>query len=335
MSTNENVNKQDPLAAGYYLPGLPHILLAPHKYPAWQKVNAAFQKVKEEIENIQPDLLIIYSTYWASVLGHQIQARPNPEWIHVDDQFHALGEIPYKFKMDAEFAHAFKDECQSKGLHARTVNYHGFPIDTGTVVALKLLNPENKIPAVVVSSNVYSDRSETLILGKSARRTVEKMNKKAVAICISSLSNRLLENSEDNSEKIYSKKDEEWNQKVLEFFQDGRLEDLSQLSRQFHKEARVKKVNNFKPMWFMASLMGEHNNYEGVVHEYQPMLGTGAAVVGLTPSVSKANQLEFDESSPDVFDGEKDVLGELEFPERQNMGRSHLSEFDEGKGAFS
>ena len=304
---------------GYYIPGLPHILLAPDKYPSWKKVNQAFLKVKKEIQNSGADLLIIYSTYWPSVLGHQIQARPNPEWVHVDDQFHALGEIPYKFKIDSQFAGQLKEECTKNGLSARTVDYHGFPIDTGSVVALKLLNPDNKIPAVIISSNMYSDRSETLILGKSTRSAIEKAGKKAVVLCISSLSNRLLENTEDNAEKIYSKKDEEWNQKVLEFFKQGRLEDLSQLSRQFHKEARVKKVNNYKPMWFMSSCMGENNDYKGEIFEYQTILGTGAAVVGLTPTESKANQLEFDEESPEVYEGEKDVLGEVEFPERKNF----------------
>ncbi len=310
---------QNNIIGGYYLPGLPQILLAPDKHAAWKKVNLAFQKVRDEIQNSGADLLLIYSTYWASVIGHQIQARPEPEWTHVDDQFHSLGEISYKFKMDAQFANSFEDECIDKGLTARTIDYHGFPIDTGSVVALKLINPDNKIPAVIVSSNVYSDRSETIILGKSARSAIEKTGKKAIVLCISSLSNRLLENTEENAEKIYSKKDEEWNQKVLEFFKEGRLEDLSQLSRQFHKEARVKKVNSYKPMWFMSSVMGETNDYDGEIYEYQTILGTGAAVVGFTPAPNKANQLEFDEESPDVYEGEKDVLGDIEFPERKNL----------------
>jgi len=307
------------IIGGYYLPGLPQILLAPDKHEAWKKINLAFQKVRDEIQSSGADLLLIYSTYWASVIGHQIQARAEPEWTHVDDQFHSLGEISYKFKMDTEFAQKFKSECTEKGLTARTIDYHGFPIDTGSVVALKLLNPDNKIPAVIVSSNVYSDRSETIILGKSARSAIDKADKKAVVLCISSLSNRLLENTEDNAEKIYSKKDEEWNQKVLEFFGEGRLEDLSQLSRQFHKEARGKKVNSYKPMWFMSSVMGENNDYDGKIYEYQSILGTGAAVVGFKPSPSKSNQLEFDEQSPDNYEGEKDVLGDIEFPERKNL----------------
>ncbi|MCB0384302.1 MAG: hypothetical protein KDD43_02840 [Bdellovibrionales bacterium] len=298
------------VSKGFLVPGLPHILLAPEKNPGWTKVRKAFDRVREEIENTDADLLIIYSTYWASILGHQIQALPEPEFVHVDDEFHELGSIPYKFRIDAEFAKEYQKACEARGLHARTTAYKGFPIDTGSVVALKLLNPDNRIPAVIVSSNIYADRAETLVLGKAARDAVEKQGRKAVAVSISSLSNRLYTDWIDpKDDKISSLKDEEWNQKFLEFLGAGRLEDASQLSRQFHKEARVNKVNNFKPIWWLAAVMGQNNRYTGRIYEYQPMLGTGAALVGLTPADEAARDLEFDEDDPEVYAGERNVLG--------------------------
>jgi 2-aminophenol/2-amino-5-chlorophenol 1,6-dioxygenase subunit alpha len=294
---------------GYLLPGLPHILLAPDKNPGWKKVRQAFDKVRAEIEELKPDILVIYSTYWPSVIGHQVQAYPNPEWVHVDEEFHELGSIPYKMKVDAEFAKTYVEKAKARGLHARTVAYKGFPIDTGAVVVSKLVNPDAKIPCVIVSSNVYSDRAETLVLGKAARDAVEASGKKAVAIVVSSLSNRLhTEWIDPKDDKISSLKDQEWNSKFLEFFKDGKLEDISQLSRQFHKEARVSKVANFKPFWWLASFMGQNNLYAGDVIEYQPIYGTGAAVVGLTPSLRAARDLEFDESDPDKYLGERNVL---------------------------
>ena len=51
---------------------------------------------------------MIYSTMWPSVIGHQIQAHPEPEWTHVDELFHELGSIPYKFRMDPEFAEDYR-----------------------------------------------------------------------------------------------------------------------------------------------------------------------------------------------------------------------------------
>ena len=300
---------------GYVLPGLPHLVLTPDANPGWKKVRQAMDKVRDQVAKLKPDVLILYSTYWPSVIGHQIQADPNPEWVHVDEQFHALGSIPYKFNIDADLANAYVDCAKARKLSARAVNYKGFPIDTGSVVVLKLINPDNKIPAIIVSSNVYSDRAETLVLGKAAQDALEKQGKKAVAIAITSLSNRIHEKKvEPKDDHIHSLKDQEWNQKFLEFLAAGRLEDVSQLSRQFHKEARVNKVANFKPFWWLASVLGQSNLYAGEVLEYQPIYGSGAAVVGLTPSNKAARDLEFDEADPEKFSGERNVLGGTDLP---------------------
>ena len=129
-------------------------------------------------------------------------------------------------------------------------------------------------------------------------------------IVISSLSNRLHTTWIDpKDDAIHSLKDQEWNKKFLEFLGEGRLEDVSQLSRQFHREARVNKVSNFKPFWWLAAVMGQNNLYAGKIFEYQPVYGSGAAVIGLTPAERAARDLEFDENDPDQYLGERNVLG--------------------------
>jgi 2-aminophenol/2-amino-5-chlorophenol 1,6-dioxygenase alpha subunit len=267
--------------------------------------------VRKQIAKTDAEVLMIYSTYWPSVIGHQIQARPNPEWVHVDDEFHALGSIPYKLKIDSALAKTYVQCAKNRKLQARAVDYNGFPIDTGSVVVSKLINPDNRFSEVIVSSNVYADRAETLVLGKAGRDALEKQGKKAVAIVVTSLSNRLHEKHvEPKDDHIHSLKDQEWNQKFLEFLEAGRLEDVSQLSRQFHREARVNKVANFKPFWWLAAIMGQNNLYTGRGLEYQPIYGSGAAVVELTPSEGAARDLEFDEADPESYSGERNVLGD-------------------------
>ncbi len=304
MSASKN-----PVIAGYVLPGLPQPLLTPDANPGYKDLRRAFDQVRAEIANSNADLIVIYSTMWPSVIGHQIQARPAPEWIHVDEEFHDLGSIPYKLKMDAEFAKLYAQIARERGLHARTVDYHGFPIDTGSVVALKLINPDNRIPATIVSSNIYSDRAETFVLGKAAAEAAERSGRKVVAVIVSTLSNRLHQSFIDpQGDKIHSLKDEEWNQKILEFLKQGRLEDVAQLSRQIHREARVKKVGNFKPFWWLSSFMGANNRYQGDVLSYNSVYGTGSAVISLHPAPHAARDLEFDEDSPDRYQGERNVL---------------------------
>lgn len=293
---------------GFVLPGLPQPLLTPDANPGYKKLRQAFDQVRDEIEALKPDVILIYSTMWPSVLGHQIQARKKCKWVHVDEEFHDLGSIPYEFTMDSELAHEIVKSGERRGLHMKSVDYEAFPIDTGSVVALKLVNPKN-IPAVIFSSNMYADRAETVVLAKAASDSLKAQNKKAVAIIVSTLSNRLhAEFVNPQDDKIHSLKDQEWNQKILEFLGKGRLEDVSQLSRQIQKEARVKKVNNFKPFWWLSSLMGSHNRYAGQVLAYEAVYGTGSAVIGLKPTEFAARDLEFDEDSPDFYPGERNVL---------------------------
>jgi 2-aminophenol/2-amino-5-chlorophenol 1,6-dioxygenase subunit alpha len=296
------------IVKGFIVPGKPHPLLAPEKSEAWQTVRNAFETARNEIESVQPDVILIYSTQWLSVIGHQIQADPNPKWALVDQEWHDLGTMDYEFRMDTEFAEAYEKSARARGLHTRRVNYNGFPIDTGTVVALKLLNPKNKFAASVVSCNMYADRAETLVLGKAANDALKSTGKKAVAVAVTGLSHRLFTKPFDPKEDhIYSLKDDEWNRKILEILGEGRLEDVSQLAREFSQQASGDQ--KMKAIWWLAAVMGQNNRYEGKVHTYQPICGTGAAVVSLTPSEKGELAKEFDEEDVEYFGGNRNVLG--------------------------
>ena len=309
----------DPVLFGLYVPPHPHPLLAPDQNKGWGELRAAYDECRKRIEESEADVIIVYSTTWPSIVGHQFQVQPEPEWVHVDDDFHFLGSMPYKFRMDAEFGNQYRDAAEARGLHARTVAYHGFPIDTGSVVALSLLNPDNRIPACIVSSNMYSNRAETIVLGKAARDALKAQGKKAVIVAVSTLSNRMFtKHVEPQDDRIHSAKDEEWNRKILEFFEDGRLEDLSQLSRDIHGQIRVQKVVAYKPAWWMAATMGQHNNYDGEVLAYAALHGSGGAVIQLTPSKGSFGDKEFDEDDVEIYRGDRNVLetsaGDMQAP---------------------
>ncbi len=295
------------IVKGFIVPGKPHPLLAPEKNAGWKALRTAFDEVRRDIEKIKPDLIVIYSSQWPSIIGHQIQTDPNPKWVHVDQEFHHLGAIPYEFKMDSIFGQALEGKAQKRGLQARTVAYKGFPIDTGTVVALKLIDPNSKYPASVISCNMYADRSETIVLGKATRDAIYSQSKRTVVIAVTSFSHRMFSKQIDPKEdRIYSSKDDEWNRKILEMLKSGRLEDVSQLAREF--SAQASGDQKMKAIWWLAATMGQHNQYDGAVLEYQPINGTGAALVSLTPSQKLGLEREFDEEDSEVFQGHSGVL---------------------------
>jgi reactive intermediate/imine deaminase len=290
----------------FILPGMPHPLLCPDANPGYQRLRDAYDKVRARIEEIQPDVILLYSTQWTSIIGHQVQGDPAPKWTHVDPEWHELGSIDYQFKMDTKLGEEFVAAGKARGLEMRAVNVHGFPMDTGTITALKLINPDNKFAANVVSCNLYADRQETLVLGKAARDALQ--GKKAVVVAVTNLSNRvhstIIPFSDD---KIHSLKDDEWNRKYLEFLGEGRLEDASQLAREFTRQAGGDQ--RMKAIWWLSAVMGQTNELDGELLAYEPVYGKGCAVVSLSPSTSSTLEAEFDEDDAETYQGDRNVLG--------------------------
>ncbi len=296
------------VVASFIVPGQPHPLLIPDKNPAYARARDAFGEVRKAIEELEPDLILLYSTQWLSVIGHQVQADPAPKWTHVDQEWHELGAIPYEFRVDPEYGAAYVEAGRARGLEMRTVAYEGFPVDTGSIVALKLLNPDNKFPASMVSCNMYADRAETIVLGKAALDAAKAAGKRIVAVAVTALSNRLHTNPIPFEEdRIHSLKDDEWNRKYLEILGDGRLEDASQLARQFSRQANGDQ--RMKAIWWLAAVSGQSNRFDGKVFAYEPLYGTGGALVGLWPTAKDAEEAEYDEDDTEVHLGDRNVLG--------------------------
>jgi 2-aminomuconate deaminase len=269
----------------YIVSGLPHILLANDKSPYWNSLYESYGKIRDEIKNVDADLILYFSTQWLSVIGYLFQAEENPEWLHVDQNWYEYGSIPYKFKIDSGFSKLYSEEVKKLGHNVKLMNYHGFPIDTGTIVAQKLINPDNKFKASIVSCNMYAEKDESIELGKAAFDAIVKSGKKVIVVLVSNLSNRFeIKEIEPKNDKISSAKDHEWNLKILELLGEGRLEDVSQCMRDFAKQANADMGG--KGFWWLSGLLGQTNDFIGHVFDYQPVWGTGAALVGLTPNVS-------------------------------------------------
>ena len=277
--------------------GQPHFYLAADRNPGWASLKRSYEGLAAEIARSDAELMLVYSTQWFSVIGHLFQTDPNPEWTLVDQNWYEYGEIPYSFRVDEDFGKLYAATAKDMGMQAATVNYHGFPIDTGTVVALKLLNPDNRIPVSIVSCNIYAEREETRMLGFAGRRALEASGKKAIVVCVTNLSNRYhTSDIEPARDRVSSQKDDEWNRKILEILSEGRLEDTAQVAREFAREANADM--NFKAIWWLAALAGENNLYDGRVLDYQPVWGTGAALVELVPNPRK--DIDFEKEFDDV-----------------------------------
>lgn len=266
----------------FLVPGLAHLSAneGPAKH-AWEEMKAAYQKAGEAARAAKPDVLVIYSAQWISVLGHSFQADPNPKGLHVDDNWYYLdglvSDFPFSFTGDTELAKAAEANTKAKGLATKLVNYEGFPIDTGTLVALKYFNPDNKIPVLIVSSNIYCGQKDSELLGQAVAEAVQKSGKKAVFITISSLSNRFFTHDiKPEEDRISSASDDEWNRKILALIEAGKNKEAVALGADYAKAANPEM--QFKGFYWLMGALGTPDT-PGKVHHYGPVWGTGNAVV--------------------------------------------------------
>jgi len=231
-------------------------------------------------QEARPDVLVIFSTQWISVLGHLVQARPNPKGLHVDENWYDLGNLPYDFRTDLELARKTIDVATASGLQARPVDYDGFPIDTGTLVALNFLNPKNQTPVVCISCNIYSGRDEELKLGKAAADAVRALGRRAVMVASTGLSGHYFTREiTDDEDRIVNEQDDAENRRLLDLIASGKCAEA--MDRAADYAAKTGADMQFKSYYWLMGALGA-DRAKAKVLGYGSIWGSGAAVVEFT-----------------------------------------------------
>jgi 2-aminophenol/2-amino-5-chlorophenol 1,6-dioxygenase alpha subunit len=267
---------QGSIVGAYIVPGLPH-LTSDKSVESWEVIRRGFRQAGEHINNLQPDVLILYSTQWISVLGHSFQTNPHPQGLHVDDNWYEMGDFPFDLRVDVELSVRAAEIAAASGLATKTVNYEGFPIDTGTLVALRFLNPHSQIPVAIVSCNIYAGQSDSLTLGKAMRQAIDESGKRAVVVACTSLSARFFtEEIDPRTDRISRPEDDIWNRRILGLIEQGKNAEVLTLSGEYAQAAVVDM--GFKAFaWLMGVLATPATR--GQVLAYGSVWGSGAAVV--------------------------------------------------------
>lgn len=271
------------ISKAFLIPGLPQLAFEESGKGGWETLRQALRKAGQQAQEIKPDVLVIYSAQWISVLGHSFQYAANPSGIHVDENWHELGELPFSFQTDRPLTAAAERLARFKGLVTKLVDFEGFPIDTATLVALKYFNPENKIPVVIVSANIYASPEESMQLGQAVGEAIRQSGKKAILINCSSLSHRFLpEEVTPETDRFYNPDDDQFNQKMLAFLQKGQTLKALEFAPEYAKLAKAEM--DFKGFYWMMGALNTPSIPADIL-AYGPLHGTGAAVLAYDNSV--------------------------------------------------
>jgi 2-aminophenol/2-amino-5-chlorophenol 1,6-dioxygenase alpha subunit len=271
-------------AGAALVPGMPQ-LLAGEPAPSWAALAAAARATGEDLRAQRPDALIVLSTQWFTVLGHQLQTDPHPTGTRVDENWYAYdyGTLSYDLRVDGELAERWAQEIEADGLQARRTNYEGFPIDTGVVVAHPLLDPAGTVPIAQVSCNLYAPAETLGELAAAALRAAAALKRRVAFVAVSGLSSALTQRwiapAED---RIEVAENERWDRRMLDLLAAGHLSEALALREEYARSAQAD--SQFRALAFLAGT--GCLDVPADVRAYGALWGTGGAVVHWSPTRS-------------------------------------------------
>ena len=269
---------QPGVVGAFLLPASPLLLLKKDE-PRYAELVAGMQRVARDIEALEPDTLVVYSTRWFAVLDQLWQGRARMAGLHVDENWHELGAVRFDLKSDVSLARACVKAAERAGIASKLVDHAGFPIDSGTLTATAMADPDGALPTLVVANNLYHDAERTRMLGELTAAQATAQGKRVVVLAVGGLSGTEFRDVRAFSDDaVATATDDDWNRRILKLLVQRDVEELQRQLPDYVREAKVDM--GLKHLAFaLGALGGRLGRTE--VYAYGPQYGTGAAVVRL------------------------------------------------------
>jgi 2-aminophenol/2-amino-5-chlorophenol 1,6-dioxygenase beta subunit len=248
----------------------------------------AYERCRKNILDKKPDVLLVHSPHWQTVVGHHFLGLKHFSGLSVDPIFPHLFRYHYDLEVDVELSLGIAEEAKKLELTTKVMTNPDFRIDYGSITSLHMINPDWNIPVVVLSSNnspyYFSNevgQEEMYKLGTATRKAIEKSGKRCVLLASNSLSHRHFttecEIPEDMSfEHIDSHGQYLWDMEVLKLMKQGRTRELLDILPEFIDNSAA-EVKAGSLAWMLSAL--EVPAYPAEVHGYGTVIGTGNAIV--------------------------------------------------------
>lgn len=285
------------ILAGYLAPHPPHLIYAenperndPKSSGGWEVLRWAYEECRRRIQELRPDVILVHSPHWATIVGHHVLRVPRLSGLSVDPIFPHLFRYRYDMAVDVELSDAICEEAQALGLTSKPMKNPAFRVDYGTIAALHLLNPDWDIPIVGISANnspyyfsLEVGMEEMYHLGRATRRAIERTGRRAVLAASNTLSHFHFDREPDPSkpedmskEHIFSHDNYLWDMRVLSLMRAGEMEELRKILPSFI-EATAAEIKSGALFWLLAAM--EFPRIPARVLGYWSVIGTGNAVV--------------------------------------------------------
>jgi 2-aminophenol/2-amino-5-chlorophenol 1,6-dioxygenase beta subunit len=285
------------ILSGWLAPHPPHLVYGenppqnqPRSRGGWESLRFAYDACRQRLKELKPDVIVVHSPHWQTVVGHHVLCVPKLSGLSVDPIFPNLFRYQFEMSVDCPLAKAIYDEGRLEGLTMKRMENPEFRVDYGTIVTLHMMNPDWDIPVVAISANnspyFYDDdvaQGEFLKLGAATKRAIERLGRRAVLAASNTLSHLHFAKEpnpdlpEDMSrEHIFSQAQYEWDMKVIERLRRGDLDGYFACLPDFMKETFA-EVKAGSLTWMLAAM--DMPKIPAKFHGYGTVIGTGNAVM--------------------------------------------------------
>jgi 3,4-dihydroxyphenylacetate 2,3-dioxygenase len=275
--------------------GIVRVVVAPHvprigveaKAPPFLKgVVAGLHAMGQELRAAKPDVFVLLSSHFVSTFNWQVTMHAEHKGVCVADEAPDLiPGFPYQRKGDPQFAEALVKEIQVVGVPVIRNETPHYAWDYGTYVPLNYLDPEQKIPVVVLPSVLAANLEECFSVGHAVRAAALASGRRVAFIASSALSHKLARGPGLWPPEHFQKRDRDF----IALLVEGRISDAKAGFAEYI--GAVSGEMGGRPLATMLGCLDDKHGerFAGIVHgEYGPSSGSGNACIAIRPAGATA-----------------------------------------------
>ena len=121
------------IISGVLAPHPPHLVYAenppqnePKSEGGWEVLRWAYEECRKGILEQKPDVLIVHSPHWQTVVGPHVLGVKNFKGLSVDPIFPHLFRYNYDLNIDVDLSLAIADQASKEGLNTQVVKNPNF-----------------------------------------------------------------------------------------------------------------------------------------------------------------------------------------------------------------
>ncbi len=283
------------IVAGFLAPHPPHLVFGenppqnePRSQGGWEQLRWAYERARQSIDELKPDVLMVHSPHWITQQGHHFLGVKDLGGKSVDPIFPNIFRYQFDLEVDVELAEACAAEGAKVGLTTKMMRNPNFRVDYGTITTLHMIRPQWDIPVVGISANnspYYLSTEEGLgemdLLGKATRAAVEASGRRAVVLASNTLCHYHFSREPEPPEDMSQEHPQNmagylWDMRMIELWRAGKIKESFDLLPQFIEEAFA-EVKSGAFTWMFAAM--NYPELAGELHGYGTVIGTGNAVM--------------------------------------------------------